>query len=228
MLYRRDARNPNRDRLFERAGFDPSRVLGLELAHSRKVLFPSSADQHRDLEKEAAGRGGADGVILRDSRLAACVTVADCMPIWLHDRRSGAFGVLHSGWKGTGILAEAARELAARFGTGPEDISLILGPAIGPCCYDVPADRAESFAAEFGGGSAFMREGSWRIDMRAANLSIARALGIENILSIEACSSCDSRLGSYRRQGPGAFVRMAAACGFFAGPDSVPGPAEPS
>ena len=127
----------------------------------------------------------------------------------------GAFGVLHSGWRGTGILAAAVEGLAARFGSQPSAMAAVLGPAIGACCYTVPEERARSFAAEFGEDSA-AREGSvWRIDLRAANISLARRLGLGSLLSIDACTCCDHRLGSYRREGPAAFTRMVAACGVF-------------
>jgi hypothetical protein len=205
----------NRARFLSSAGVDPNRALGLRLAHSRTVLFPEDIDHHHRLSREAEARGGADGIVLRDSALVATVTVADCMPIWILDRDSGAFGVLHSGWKGTGILAEAVDTLARRFGSRPSSICVILGPAIGSCCYEVPAERAQAFAAEHGKETAFPLRGSWRIDLRAANMALARSLGLGALLSVEACTSCDHRLGSYRRQGPRSFTRMLAACGRF-------------
>jgi len=215
MRYEAARPNPNRERFFETIGVDPASVLGLELAHSRNVIFSPGAAEHRRLARAAAGDGGADGILLSDRRLFASVTVADCMPIWVLDRASGAFGVLHSGWKGTGILATAARMLEERFGTRPESISAILGPAIGSCCYAVPEERAEAFAGEFGAEAAPPAGGARRIDLRAANLSLARRLGVGAVLSIEACTCCDPRLGSYRREGGAAFTRMVAAAGVF-------------
>jgi polyphenol oxidase len=197
------------------AGADGSRALGLRLAHSRKVLFPADEAEHRALAAAAEAAAGADGIVLRDPSLVATITVADCMPIWLLDRASGAFGVLHSGWKGTGILAAAVEGIAARWGSPASSISAILGPAIGSCCYEVPAERARSFAAEFGESAAFSEGGAWRIDLLAANRELARALGIGAVLAVEACTRCDPRLGSYRRQGPDSFTRMLAACGRF-------------
>jgi hypothetical protein len=215
MKYGDSASSANRIRFLTAAGADPNRTLGLRLAHSRTVLFPEDPEQHRILAREAEKRGGADGILLRDPALIATVTVADCMPIWIRDRDSGAFGVLHSGWKGTGILAEAVAILRRRFESRPDSISVILGPAIGSCCYEVPAERAEAFAAEFGEEAAYRMHGSWRIDLRAANIALARSLGLGAVLSVEACTSCDHRLGSYRRQGPDMFTRMLAACGRF-------------
>ena len=151
--------------------------------------------------------------MLSDPGLAAAVTVADCMPIWMLDRGSGAFGILHSGWRGTGILAAAVRGMAERFGSRPSTIAVVLGPAIGPCCYSVSEERALRFAAEFGGESVLWRGDSHFLDLRKANISMAERAGIGDLLSIEACTSCDARLGSFRRQGATSFTRMLAVCG---------------
>jgi len=200
----------NRARFLAGAGVDPRDARGIELSHTRNVLFPS---RDEDVAALARAAGGADGLILEDQALAATVTVADCMPIWLLDRGSGSFGVLHSGWRGTGILARAVEALAVRYGSKPSSISVVLGPAIGPCCYEVSEERALEFAAEFGDCSVARRAGSWFLDLRSANLSLAHRAGIGHVLSIDACTFCDERLGSYRRQGAGSFTRMLAVCG---------------
>jgi YfiH family protein len=206
-----------REKLFAEAGIDPSSVRGLALAHSRRVLVERGKIGSEELARRAAQTGGADGLLLFDETLVASVTVADCMPIWILDGDSGAFGVLHSGWKGTGILAEAVRVLSDLCGSRPQAISAILGPAIGSCCYDVDQGRAAAFATEFGAASVERRGEGWRLDLRAANLALASSLGLGSVLSIEACTSCDDRLGSFRREGTGAFTRMVAACGRFPG-----------
>jgi hypothetical protein len=202
----------NRERFLSGLGIDPGSSRGLRLAHSRNVLFPEAAD---DVASLASSAGGADGLIVRDRGLAPTVTIADCMPIWLLDRDSGAFGLLHSGWKGTGILRVAVLELVRRFGSRPQSMSAVLGPAIGSCCYAVPEERAVSFASEFGEEAVGRRNGDAYLDLRAANIALAEGLGIGHLLSIDACTSCDERLGSYRRQGSDSFTRMLAVCGFF-------------
>jgi hypothetical protein len=200
----------NRERFLRAVGMDPARVHGLELAHSRNVLFPSRGEAASELARDS---GGADGIVLDDEEFAASVTVADCMPIWILDRGSGAFGLLHSGWRGTGILAVAIRAMAARLGSEPSSMAVILGPAIGPCCYEVAGERAARFSAEFGADGVRRRGASAYLDLRSANLSIAERLGVGQLLSVESCTSCDGRLGSYRRQGGAAFTRMLAVCG---------------
>jgi polyphenol oxidase len=207
---------PNRAAFLIRLGLEPGACLGLDLAHSRKVILVEPGAPHPAARAE--GGEAVDGILLRDRAFSASVTVADCMPIWLLDRGSGAFGVLHSGWKGTGILASALGLLGERFGTRPDEVAVILGPAIGACCYQVDEGRAGAFAAEFGARSVSRRpgpaSGAPALDLRAANLAMAEKAGVGSLLSIEACTSCDPRLGSFRRQGPAAFTRMMALCAY--------------
>ena len=212
MRYLEGVDNPRRSAFFSHLGLLPADVLGTELCHTRRVLLEgrSGMELAGPDPAEAAAQASHDGILLRDAAKAACITVADCMPIWLLDRHSGSFGVLHSGWKGTGILAVAVRSLALAYGSPPEAISVILGPAIGACCYTVPPERAGAYAGEFGPEAVREEEGRTMLDLRAANLGLARRLGIGALLSVEACTSCDPRLGSFRREGAEAFTRMAA------------------
>lgn len=219
MRYRASGSGGNRERFLSGLGLGEESVLGVDLAHSRRVLVRTDAGERLfdgAAEIGSPGHGpehldsGYDGILLRGSGLAASVTVADCMPIYVCDFASGAFGVLHSGWKGTGILATAVSALAAVAGSPPEAVSVILGPAIGPCCYAVSEERALGFGREFGPEAAPRRDGRCYLDLRAANLSLARRLGIGALSSIDLCTSCDEGLGSCRREGQGAFTRMMA------------------
>jgi len=89
-----------------------------------------------------------DGLITNHPYVVLAIYVADCGPIWLVDRRTGAIGLLHSGRKGTeeNILANALRAMAENFGTKPEDVTAVLGPCIRPPDYEV--DFATQIAAQ--------------------------------------------------------------------------------
>ncbi len=206
MAYRPGAGNPLRDAWLSSAGFDPGSMLAVILAHSRRVECVRSPGELAGVE--------SDGIVTDNPGACAVVTVADCMPIFLFDPDSGAFGVLHSGWKGTGILSTAVALMAERFGSRPGRLSVCLGPAIGPCCYPVPEERARAFAAEFGDAAVSREGGLPRLDLRAANLALAESLGIATLSAAAECTACEPRLGSYRRQGAGCFTRMAAAIGY--------------
>jgi len=82
---------------------------------------------------------GVDGMITLGPGLVLAIYVADCGPIWLADKKTGAVGLLHSGKKGTegNIFETALAEMNQNFGTKPKDVVAVLGPCIRMPDYDV-------------------------------------------------------------------------------------------
>jgi hypothetical protein len=195
-------------------GFDPDRAASVDLVHSRRVVEASRPERCRG--EEADGLVCPGGAVASDTGRSSClvITVADCMPVFLYDAGTGAYGLLHSGWKGTGILTEAVGLMARLYGTRPGDISATFGPRIGACCYVVDEERARAFSAEFGEASVDRKAGAPRLDLAAANLALAERLGLGSVEVEPGCTRCEDRFGSFRRQGPGRFTRMAAVIGY--------------
>ena len=217
---------PERESFLRSLGIEPGRAVMLHQVHSRTVLTvgraPGSAEAAPpDLAWPAPRPASADdlpdgdGLITAEREAALCITVADCLPIVLHDAGSGAFGLLHSGWKGTGIAADGCTLLEARCGSRPSALTAVLGPCIGPCCYDVPAERAELFRRRFAGAAVHRRQGKHYLDLRAANRRLLQAAGVGTVLSDAACTSCTPELGSYRRDGPARYTLMLVVSGYF-------------
>jgi YfiH family protein len=77
------------------------------------------------------------------------IRAADCVPLLMADRRSGVVAAVHAGWRGTaaGVAIAAIETLGREFGTRPEDVVVAIGPAIGPCCYEVGTDVVDAFAS---------------------------------------------------------------------------------
>lgn len=226
MKFRHDEVNPVRQRFFSVVGINAERIRSLELLHTRTVLVTASSESPEDLHKRAQMAGGADGLVTQDPACILGLTVADCMPIYLFDSKSKAFGLLHSGWKGTGILHEALNVMSKAFDTAPENVQAVLGPAIGSCCYRVPAERAFQFQNEFGTESIIEKlntEGGpeYFLDLLAANRDIAKKLNIRSLTEINECTCCSPDFGSFRRQtmqsaaGQGHFSRNLALIGYF-------------
>jgi YfiH family protein len=201
--------NPNRLSLFAELGaelgIDPDKVYGLNQVHSRVVLAVGNDDPPKT---------EADGMVTRDKDISLSVTVADCLPVFLFDTRTGAFGIVHSGWKGTGIAERAICLLKERWGTEPKYLAAVLGPCIGSCCYQVDAGRAALFEKEFGAESVKKSGGLFFLDLKAANIKILSEAGVRNIAVCRDCTFTDERLGSFRREGQG-YTRMIALAGAF-------------
>jgi hypothetical protein len=199
---------PWRKSLFSLLGMEEERVFGLRQVHSQKVVV---VDQ-RQLEGLAAEE--ADGMVTDRTDVVLSATVADCLPIFLRDTATGAFGLVHSGWKGTGIAAGALRAMQHSYGTLPQNVAVTIGPGIGPCCYRVPEERAELFSRQFGGATVVRNhDGTPSLDLREANIALLRDAGVETVTVVEDCTGCSEALGSFRRQGPASYSLMLSCIG---------------
>jgi YfiH family protein len=195
--------NKDRKNLFTELGFDPACVYSLNQIHSQNVLA---------VDKNNPPQTPADGMAANDRDIVLSVTVADCLPIFLLDTKSGAFGIVHSGWKGTGIVAVALNLMKKNWGTLPIDVAAILGPCIDSCCYRVDQERAFLFEKDFGADCVRKFGGEFFLDMKTANVKLLTEAGVENIALCNDCTYTDKRLGSFRREG-NQFTHMAAFIG---------------
>ena len=201
----------NRDRLCVSLRIPPSALAGLVQVHSKKVYAAESLFPLTDHSPPPEG----DGLVTSREGLFLSVTAADCMPIALFDAETKAFGIVHSGWKGTGIAAEAIRIMGERYGTRASDLVAVAGPSIDSCCYSVPEERALLFREQWGPEAALFREGKWFLSLWNANRRILARAGVRIIHHIADCTCCSPFLGSYRREGPGAYTHMLATIGYF-------------
>jgi len=112
-------------------------VATVRQVHSDRVIFAGAPGFH----------GEADALITDRSGFALAVRTADCVPILIADPVHHAVAAVHAGWRGTvsGIVTRTLGEMARRFATGPEEVAVAIGPAIGSCCYEVGADVAVQF-----------------------------------------------------------------------------------
>ncbi len=203
----------NRARLFRSRGIAPDSAVALSQIHSRIVRVAESAAPFSDYPE-------GDGVITANDSLVPTVTVADCMPIWLLDPVGRWFGVLHSGWRGTGILRTAVELAADEWGAKPENLRVILGPHIRSCCYTVDSERADYFRRAFGESCVALdpeREAAgdrwpWRLSLAEANRNLALSLGLlpGHVHDSGECTACNPLYGSNRREGAETFTRMLA------------------
>lgn len=151
---------------------------------------------------------GVDGLISRTSGQLLIVRMADCLPMLLYDKFTGAIGAVHSGWKGTiqRIGAKTADMMCSIYNSRKSDILVSFGPSVGSCCYEVGEEFRRDFIATHGTElkPAFKKTGgSLRADMRLINRILLEKVGIpsENITVYQPCTCCNAEyFFSYRRQ----------------------------
>ena len=198
---------PERIRFLESLGFREDRpVYSCRQVHSKTVVIVT------DQPVEELAGIEADGLITRRRDAVLAVTVADCLPIFLVDRFHGAFALLHSGWRGTGIVVHALRQMEEQYASRPSQIAVSIGPGIGSCCYRVEEDRYLEFRDRFGEKSVRRQDNEYYLNLAAANTELVKDLGIKQIRVCGNCTACSPQLSSFRRDGP-SFAHMLACIG---------------
>ena len=98
---------------------------------------------------DAEAKPDGDAVVSNVAGLLLAVMVADCVPIIVADRNTGAAGAIHAGWRGTcaWVVMTAVETMRREFGTAPSDLVAAIGPSIGPHDYEVGEALVEAFRA---------------------------------------------------------------------------------
>ena len=125
------------------AGVSSTNLLLVKQVHGAAVVDAS------DDEARPWKRPEADIILSADPRVAIGVRVADCVPILLASDDGRVAAAVHAGWRGLAARAPIAAvdALHARHGVRPERLIAAIGPAIGPCCYEVGQDTRDAFGA---------------------------------------------------------------------------------
>jgi polyphenol oxidase len=187
---RREQGRRARDRLCEGLGL--RWLCASRQVHGAAVLRIDTAER----------RGGealpldADGHATAASGIGAMVLAADCLPVAIAGGRGVA--MLHAGWRGlaAGVLEQGVRAL--REIGGGRTLVAAIGPGAGVCCYEFGEEVHRAFAG-VPGGERFRRGGN--IDLRAIARAKLLAAGVGTVLDAGACTICDARFFSHRRQG---------------------------
>ena len=104
-------------------------------------------------------------------------------------------GVAHAGWRGLadGVIESAVESMQC------DDLLAWMGPAIGPCHYQVRSDVREAFESDL--GFSENGDGSYQMDLSEIARYQLESLGVL-VSGGGFCTYCDAeRFFSYRRDG---------------------------
>jgi YfiH family protein len=183
----------NRRRLCEKAGADPVRATMLWQQHGAGVV---EATDDRGVMSAGFDHPPGDALWTEERGLAMMLITADCLPVAVA-RANGdkpALAVLHIGWRGLleGLVPAAVERL------GETPLAAVIGPGIGPCCYEVGDEVAGPFRERFGAEVLHRRN----LDLYAATEKALQAAGCGRVERVEMCTSCHPDLFfSHRRDG---------------------------
>ncbi len=141
-------------------------------------------------------------VACRAGRVCAVMT-ADCLPLLFCARDGSVVAAAHAGWRG--LCAGVIEATVAAMAVPTAELTVWLGPAIGPQAFEVGGEVREAFVArDAAAASAFVRgeDGRWLADLYGLARQRLAVLGIVDVCGGGECTFADAgRYFSYRRDG---------------------------
>ena len=180
-------------------GDDPERVaenrrracasLGLDAARLSVNRQRHSPTVHR-AEPGIRDEPG-DGLWSDEPGQPMLALAADCVPIAVAATEGPPrLAVLHAGWRG---LAEGVVESGLR-ALGGTRAAAVIGPSVGPCCYEVGPEVAARFDADLTNDGV--------LDLWTAAERALRRAGVQAVERVDLCTRCNAELFfSHRRSG---------------------------
>ena len=149
-----------------------------------------------------------DALVIKDNDIAIVLNFADCTPVILYDELNNVGAISHAGWRGTAasIVPKTIEFMHKEFGTKPQNITAIIGPAISLNNYQVDEEVFKQVTATLSKEysdyylyNAVIHK--YNIDLKTVNYHQLKELGVKRIDKCEYCTydSVDVFF-SYRRE----------------------------
>ncbi len=202
------------------AGFDYSTLVSSSQDHNINVRCVTKADCGIGIYREH-DMTSVDALVTNEPGVTLVTHYADCTPLLFADPEKKVIALAHAGWRGTvEKIGEAAVDvMTEKYGCDPTDIIAVIGPAIGPCCYEVDTPVYERFASLTELKPAYFTKslghGKYLVDLKETNRRMLLESGLLsiNITISDVCTKCNSGLlFSHRASGGrrGGLVAMMA------------------
>ena len=132
----------------------PIRVVRALQTHSANVYVADVSGgniEHTDETYTFTREGGYDSIVTKEPGILLMIRTADCTPVYMYDKKSGAIAMVHSGWRGTigHIAVNTVNVMKRLYGAKTENIQVAIGPCICKNCYEVGSDLYEMFRERF-------------------------------------------------------------------------------
>ena len=159
------------------------RVIGISsenifLPHQVHGVKIGAVDEYfmsLDTDSKTKALNGIDALITNIPFVVIGVTTADCVPVLLYDTKNKVIAAVHAGWRGTvrHIVRQCVERMSLLYKTGTENIKAMIGPSIGPGCFEVGNEVIDIFRSsgyDLSQISFFNRDSNkYHIDLWEAN-----------------------------------------------------------
>ncbi len=163
------------------------RIISPNQTHSANIEIVDERSEYPD----------TDGLILTNRDDAVFLRFADCTPLIFYDKKQKIGAVSHAGWRGT--AAKIGPETIKKMESNPNDIIVLIGPAISVCCYEVGEDVKEKLLSTVKNCEALSNQ--MKVDLKLINARQLEETGVNKIDICPYCTSCNNDLFySYRKE----------------------------
>ena len=167
----------------------------LRQVHSNRVLRVESASEPPE----------ADALVCSTRGIVLNILTADCLPLLLCAGDGSEIAAAHCGWRGlaSGIVEATVADMQAR----PGSLLAWLGPAIGPCHFEVGPEVRHEFgkllpAAALDANFKPTKAHKFMADLYGITRSLLQELGVSQVSGGGWCTHSDpKRFFSFRRDG---------------------------
>ena len=206
-----EAVRENRRRFLSLLSIAPEAVISCHQVHGTHIEAVGKKDRGRGALSPDTAIPDCDGLLTGEAGVPLTMNFADCTPLLFYDPVRRAAGLAHGGWRGTAgnIAGAMVRLMEERCRSDPADILAAIGPAIGPCCFEVGSDVVQVFAGLFSTEDMARlavpeagKEGKFLFDLPQANRLLLLRAGIlpSHIEDARLCTYCrDDLFYSYRK-----------------------------
>ena len=178
----------NHQRMYDAANLCGDRATTTWLVHGTDVVVVDAPRNGRSWLAKA------DGMITDQPDLPLVMRFADCVPLLMYDPVKPAIGLGHAGWRGTvsGMAAKMVNAMQRAYGSSPQDIQVVVGPAISRDNYEVGNEVAYEAHKYYGDASEVVwqdpDDGSAFFDLWLANQLDFQRMGVENVKVLRLCT----------------------------------------
>lgn len=133
-----------RQKIVNQLGMSVDQWTAMQQIHGSHVENVDEGKIGRGAHDFESGIEETDGMITDQAGALLTVAVADCVPLLFLDLVERRVAVAHAGRRGTfaGIAKKMFYQMVEN-GSRAQDVQVVIGPSIGPCCYmydDEPLD----------------------------------------------------------------------------------------
>ncbi|MBP7215960.1 MAG: peptidoglycan editing factor PgeF [Candidatus Omnitrophica bacterium] len=191
----------NREQFLHELGIDHEQLVCLKQVHGSSIQHATGAMRGRGALHYDTALDSTDGLITNESSVPLVVLTADCLSVFIYDRKTPAIGLVHAGWRSSRecIVKKAIALMQERFATDVKMLLVAFGTCLQQCCYEVKTEFLDFFPKQ-----VTKRNQSYFFDLAAVNKFQLQEAGVpvENIIDSGSCTGCLSEdCFSFRKEG---------------------------